>query len=76
MAGVDSNSEVDYIEELIDKQEPIVKVLRVLCLMSLVQGGIKAKVLEHFKREIIQVCTARSGGILESSHCPVQFTNT
>ncbi|GAB5593515.1 Vacuolar protein-sorting-associated protein 33 [Umbelopsis nana] len=54
VAGVDSNSEVDYIEELIDKQEPIVKVLRVLCLMSLVQGGIKAKVLEHFKREIIQ----------------------
>ncbi|KAI9285019.1 Sec1-like protein [Umbelopsis sp. AD052] len=54
VAGVDSNSEVDYIEELIDKQEPIVKVLRVLCLMSLVQGGLKAKVLEHFKREIIQ----------------------
>ncbi|CAO3695260.1 unnamed protein product [Umbelopsis ramanniana] len=54
VAGVDSNNEVDYIEELIDKQEPIVKVLRVLCLMSLVQGGLKAKVLEHFKREIIQ----------------------
>jgi vacuolar protein sorting-associated protein 33A len=54
VAGVDSNNEVDYIEELIDKQEPIVKVLRVLCLMSIVQGGLKAKVLEHFKREIIQ----------------------
>jgi hypothetical protein len=58
VAGVDSNNEVDYIEELIDKQEPIVKVLRVLCLMSLVQGGLKAKVLEHFKREIIQASSS------------------
>ncbi|KAG2183749.1 hypothetical protein INT43_006760 [Umbelopsis isabellina] len=54
VAGVDSNMEVDYIEELIDKQEPITKVLRVLCLMSLVQGGIKAKTFELFKREIVQ----------------------
>jgi hypothetical protein len=47
--------EIDYVEELIDRQEPITKVLRVLCLMSLVQGGIKAKTFEHFKREIVQV---------------------
>ncbi|CAM0136857.1 unnamed protein product [Umbelopsis sp. WA50703] len=54
VAGVDSTMEIDYVEELIDRQEPITKVLRVLCLMSLVQGGIKAKTFEHFKREIVQ----------------------
>ena len=32
-------------------------VLRLLCLASIVTGGIKAKTLENIKREILQVST-------------------
>ncbi|OBZ88579.1 Vacuolar protein sorting-associated protein 33A [Choanephora cucurbitarum] len=54
VAGIDGNREPDYIEEMINKQKPLVQVLRLLCLMSLAQGGLKQKVYEHFEREIVQ----------------------
>lgn len=43
-----------YIQECIDKQDPLVKVLRLLCLESLIMNGIKQKTLDHLRREIIQ----------------------
>jgi len=52
IAGNDSVD--DYIEECIDKQEPLVRVLRLLCLSSLVNNGLKPKMLEFYKREIVQ----------------------
>ncbi len=52
LAGIDPMN--DYIEDGIGKSEPILKILRLLCLQSLTCGGIKPKQLEHFKREIIQ----------------------
>ncbi|CAO3613436.1 unnamed protein product [Cunninghamella echinulata] len=54
VAGIDGNKEMDYIEEMIDKQKPLIQVLRLLCLMSIAQGGLKVKVYEHFEKEIIQ----------------------
>lgn len=45
----------DYLEDCIDKKEPLLKVLRLLCLQSLTNNGIKAKQLEYLKREILQV---------------------
>ncbi|KAI8098314.1 Sec1-like protein [Gilbertella persicaria] len=54
VAGIDGNREPDYIEEMINKQKPLVQVLRLLCLMSLAQGGLKQKVFDHFQREIVQ----------------------
>lgn len=57
VAGIDGNKEPEYIEEMIDKQKPLVQVLRLLCLMSLAQGGLKQKLFDHFEREIVQVCT-------------------
>ncbi|CAO3636395.1 unnamed protein product [Cunninghamella blakesleeana] len=54
VAGIDGNKELDCIEEMIDKQKPLIQVLRLLCLMSLAQGGLKVKVYEHFEKEIIQ----------------------
>ncbi|KAI8099584.1 Sec1-like protein [Halteromyces radiatus] len=54
VAGIDGNKELDYIEEMIDKQKPLIQVLRLLCLMSLAQGGLKSKVYDHFEREIVQ----------------------
>jgi hypothetical protein len=55
LSGVDNPVNADYIEELIFRQEPFLRVLRLLCLLSLTTGGLKPKVLESFRREIIQV---------------------
>ena len=33
-------------------------VLRLLCLASIITGGIKAKTLENIKREVLQVSLA------------------
>ena len=38
-------------------------VLRLLCLASILTGGIKVKTLENLKREILQV-----GGVTCSAH--------
>ncbi|OZJ04384.1 hypothetical protein BZG36_02405 [Bifiguratus adelaidae] len=55
IAGIlDSTKDTDYIEELINKGAPLIQVLRLLCLLSLTQGGIKPKNYEFFKREIMQ----------------------
>ncbi|KAI7907781.1 Sec1-like protein [Cokeromyces recurvatus] len=54
VAGIDGNREPEYIEEMINKQKPLVQVLRLLCLMSLTQGGIKPKLFDHFEKEIVQ----------------------
>ncbi|KAI8342285.1 Sec1-like protein [Chlamydoabsidia padenii] len=54
VAGIDGTKEPDYIEEMINKQKPLIQVLRLLCLMSLAQGGLKSKIYDHFEREIVQ----------------------
>ncbi|OQS05550.1 vacuolar protein sorting-associated protein 33A [Thraustotheca clavata] len=45
---------IDELEEFIGVQEPLLKVLRLMCLQSLTSGGIKAKSYDHLRREIIQ----------------------
>ena len=55
LSGVDNPMNVEYIEELIFRQEPFQRVMRLLCLLSMTTGGLKPKVLENFRREIIQV---------------------
>jgi vacuolar protein sorting-associated protein 33A len=68
----------EYIEELIDRVEPLPKVLRLLCMMSLCQGGIKQKIFESFRNGMLhaygfpQVMTAlynfeRAGLIVKST---------
>lgn len=47
-------STIAFIEECINKQEPLVKVLRLLCLLSLCTGGLKEKLHTFFIQEIIQ----------------------
>ncbi|KAL1931765.1 hypothetical protein VTP01DRAFT_9909 [Rhizomucor pusillus] len=54
VAGIDGAKEPDYIEEMIDQQQSLIHVLRLLCLMSLAQGGLKTKIYEHMRREIVQ----------------------
>ncbi|KAF9969867.1 hypothetical protein BGZ73_007605 [Actinomortierella ambigua] len=54
VAGINTSKEPEYIEEMINKQEPLIQVLRLLCLYSLVNGGLKQKQLEFFKHEILE----------------------
>ncbi|CAG8761276.1 23385_t:CDS:10, partial [Gigaspora margarita] len=54
VAGIDINTQNEYIEEMIDRHVPLTQVLRLLCLQSLVNGGLKQKGLEFFKKEILQ----------------------
>eukprot|EP01103_Thecamoeba_quadrilineata_P002908 TRINITY_DN12756_c0_g1_i1.p1 TRINITY_DN12756_c0_g1~~TRINITY_DN12756_c0_g1_i1.p1 ORF type:complete len:645 (-),score=157.59 TRINITY_DN12756_c0_g1_i1:935-2845(-) len=54
LAGSDVELSSEYIEEAIYRQEPLVKVLRLLILQSVTNSGIKPKTLEFLKREIVQ----------------------
>lgn len=49
------SAQVSEIEDLVAQAAPIQIVLRLLCLANLTTGGIKTKVLENLKREILQV---------------------
>ncbi|KAL9650605.1 hypothetical protein ABK040_006406 [Willaertia magna] len=50
----DEKGVLDYIEECIDRQQPLVNVLRIICLYSLINGGIKTKNYDFIRKEIIQ----------------------
>ncbi|BGP14406.1 hypothetical protein JCM10213_004530 [Rhodosporidiobolus nylandii] len=54
VAGVDLSIQEDSIRDLVIQEAPLKTVLRLLCLYSIVSGGIKPKVLEEFKRDILQ----------------------
>jgi len=54
LSGIDSTISTEYIEECINKHDPLVKILRLLCLLSLTNDGLKPKVHEFFKTELIQ----------------------
>ncbi|CAG2204838.1 VPS33A [Mytilus edulis] len=43
-----------YIEDCMGKQEPINKVLRLICIQSYCNNGLKPKVLDYYKREVLQ----------------------
>lgn len=42
------------IESCICKKEPLIKVLRLLCLQSVSNNGFKPKIFEFYKRELLQ----------------------
>jgi hypothetical protein len=44
----------EYVEECLAKREPIHRVLRLLALYSMTQGGIKTRKYESLKHEILQ----------------------
>jgi len=54
VAGADPSSQHNVIEELIARDAPLESVLRLLCIESLMTGGLKPKDFEGFKREILQ----------------------
>ncbi|GAA5858455.1 hypothetical protein JCM8547_007314 [Rhodosporidiobolus lusitaniae] len=54
VAGVDLATQENSIRDLINQEAPLRTVLRLLSLYSIVSGGVKQKVLEEFKRDILQ----------------------
>lgn len=55
LALYDTNAQIAAIEDMIAQGADMRLVLRLLCLASIVLGGVKAKSLENIKREILQV---------------------
>jgi len=53
-AGADPTTQHDNIEELIARNVPLPKVLRLLCLESTMSEGLRQRDLENFKRSVIQ----------------------
>lgn len=51
---IETDKPNSYIEDMIAQQQPILKVLRLLCIQSLTNSGLKPKLLDYYKREIIQ----------------------
>nr|XP_054928610.1 vacuolar protein sorting-associated protein 33A-like isoform X2 [Dermacentor andersoni] len=54
MNGVDTDKVHPHIEDCIARQEDIVKVLRLVCMQSVANNGLRPKVLDHYRREILQ----------------------
>jgi hypothetical protein len=54
VAGMVQQQLVEYLEELMFRQQPAMDVLRLVCLMSLVQGGLKPKQYDYLRKEILQ----------------------
>lgn len=53
--NIENDKVCPYIEDLIAQKEPLAKVLRLICLQCVTGSGLKPKVLEYYKRELVQV---------------------
>ncbi|XP_023288032.1 vacuolar protein sorting-associated protein 33A [Orussus abietinus] len=51
---IDTDKPNPFIEDCIAQQQPLLKVLRLLCIQSLTNSGLKPKLLDYYTREIIQ----------------------
>ncbi|XP_067293697.1 vacuolar protein sorting-associated protein 33A [Pseudorasbora parva] len=54
MTGVDTDKVSTYIEDCIAQKDPLIKILRLVCMQSVCNNGLKQKVLDFYKREILQ----------------------
>jgi len=52
---LDTEKENSYILDCIAKQDPLLKVLRLICLQSLCNDGLRKTVFDSYKKEIVQV---------------------
>ncbi|CAH1391975.1 unnamed protein product [Nezara viridula] len=53
MLGVDTDRVQSHIEDCIAHEQPLIKVLRLICMQSATNSGLKPKVLDYYKREIL-----------------------
>lgn len=56
LASYNVSEQLSAIEDMIAQGADMETVVRLLCLASLTTGGIKTKVLDNIKREVLQVC--------------------
>ncbi|KZT08568.1 Sec1-like protein [Laetiporus sulphureus 93-53] len=54
LANYDISAQLTAIDEMIAQGADMQMVVRLLCLASIINGGIKAKTLENLKREVLQ----------------------
>ncbi|XP_005922805.2 vacuolar protein sorting-associated protein 33A isoform X1 [Haplochromis burtoni] len=54
MTGVDTDKVNTYIEDCIAQKDPLIKILRLVCMQSVCNNGLKHKVMDYYKREILQ----------------------
>jgi len=52
--GIDTDKAHPHIEECVSHRDPLAKVLRLMCLQSLTNNGLKQKLLDQYKLDIIQ----------------------
>uniref|UniRef100_A0A8C2XAI8 VPS33A core subunit of CORVET and HOPS complexes n=1 Tax=Cyclopterus lumpus TaxID=8103 RepID=A0A8C2XAI8_CYCLU len=54
MTGVETDKVNPYIEDCIAQKDPLIKILRLVCMQSVCNNGLKQKVFDYYKREILQ----------------------
>ncbi|KAJ3603720.1 hypothetical protein NHX12_028461 [Muraenolepis orangiensis] len=54
MTGVDTDKVNTYIEDCIAQKDDLIKILRLVCMQSVFNNGLKQKVFDFYKREILQ----------------------
>ncbi|XP_053135694.1 vacuolar protein sorting-associated protein 33A isoform X1 [Hemicordylus capensis] len=54
MSGIDTDKVNTFIEDCIAQKHPLIKILRLVCLQSVCNSGLKQKVLDYYRREILQ----------------------
>lgn len=54
LEGIESDAIEEYIEGAIARNENIHSVMRIMCLYSCTQGGLKSKKFDHLRREFLQ----------------------
>uniref|UniRef100_A0A8D0D367 VPS33A core subunit of CORVET and HOPS complexes n=1 Tax=Sander lucioperca TaxID=283035 RepID=A0A8D0D367_SANLU len=54
MTGVDTDKVNTYIEDCVAQKDPLIKILRLVSMQSVCNNGLKQKVLDYYKREILQ----------------------
>jgi len=55
LASYDVPGQLTALEDLIAQGAEMQVVIRLLCLASIIAGGIKGKILENIKKEVLQV---------------------
>lgn len=79
---IDNDKVCPFIEDLIAQKAPLTKVLRLICLQCVTGSGLKPKVLEFYKRELVQVyglntwltlCNLEKCGLLRSQQGSRQY---
>ncbi|XP_010895608.1 vacuolar protein sorting-associated protein 33A isoform X1 [Esox lucius] len=54
MTGVDTDKVNAYIEDCIAQRDPLIKILRLVSMQSVCNNGLKQKVFDYYRREILQ----------------------